>query len=297
MTRVKEAGRAVEMSRGMATNVTTGESRSRERLREHYLIERELADRLRNAGREERRHLYTAVYDELFRRVLDHPQLTRKRDAGTQAASVAGRMSLLRRFLRPGTVYLEVGPGDCALALEVADHARQVYAVDVSEEITGGLDLPSNFRRVISDGSSIPVPPGEVTLAFSDQLMEHLHPEDALEQLGNIYRALSAGGHYICITPNSLSGPHDVSEYFDEVATGFHLKEYTVGELADIFRATGFKKVRVLIGARGRFIAAPVFPLRMIEGALGLLPGRIRKRAARGLPLRLILGICLIATK
>src|SRR5215210_3557988 len=103
------------IERRMPTSVPVNESRSPERLREHYLIERELADRLRSAGRDERRHLYTALYDELFRRVRDHPQLTRKADARTQAASVAGRMSLLRRFLSPDTVYLEVGPGDCAL--------------------------------------------------------------------------------------------------------------------------------------------------------------------------------------
>jgi SAM-dependent methyltransferase len=279
------------------TSVHVSESRSPERLREHYLIERELADRLRSAGREERRHLYTALYDELFRRVLDHPQLTRKADSENRASAVAGRMSLLGRFLGPETVYLEVGPGDCALALEVARHAKQVYAVDVSEEITGGLDMPGNFRRVISDGCSIPVPAGEVDLAFSDQLMEHLHPEDALEQLRNIYGALREGGHYICITPNSLSGPHDVSEYFDEVATGFHLKEYTIGELASLFRATGFRSVRVLVGARGRFIGIPASLLRMVEGAVAVLPRRLGKRAARGLPLRLILGITLIATK
>ncbi|HEX8145418.1 MAG TPA: methyltransferase domain-containing protein [Pyrinomonadaceae bacterium] len=281
----------------MPTSIPISESRSPERLREHYLIERELADRLRSAGREERLNLYAPLYDELFRRVLDHPQLTRKADAENRASSVAGRMSLLRRFLNEETVYLEVGPGDCALALEVARQVKQVYAVDVSEEITGGLKMPSNFRRVISDGCSIPVPVGEATVAFSDQLMEHLHPEDALEQLRNIYCALREGGSYICITPNSLSGPHDVSEYFDEVATGFHLKEYTVTELAGLFRATGFRKVRVLIGARGRFLGVPASMLKMVEAALGVLPRSLRKRAARGLPLRLILGINLIATK
>jgi SAM-dependent methyltransferase len=281
----------------MPTSVPVSESRSPERLREHYLIERELADRLRSAGKDERRHLYTALYDELFRRVLDHPQLTDKADAENRASAVAGRMSLLSRFLNPDTVYLEVGPGDCALALEVARRVRQVYAVDVSEEITGGLDMPGNFRRVISDGCNIPVPKGEVSVALSDQLMEHLHPEDALEQLRNIYGALAEGGHYICITPNSLSGPHDVSEYFDEVATGFHLKEYTITELASLFRATGFKRVRVLVGARGRFLKVPVSLLKMIEGALSILPRRLGKRAAKGLPLRLILGINLIATK
>jgi predicted SAM-dependent methyltransferase len=33
-----------------------------------------------------------------------------------------------------------------------------------------------------------------VDLAYSNQLMEHLHPDDASEQLANVYRALKPGG-------------------------------------------------------------------------------------------------------
>ena len=44
----------------------------------HYRVEVELAGRLRAAPRAERLGLYGAVYDELFRRVPTHPQLTRK---------------------------------------------------------------------------------------------------------------------------------------------------------------------------------------------------------------------------
>jgi hypothetical protein len=35
--------------------------------RAHYEIERELASRLRSAAKEERRTLYSSLYDELFR--------------------------------------------------------------------------------------------------------------------------------------------------------------------------------------------------------------------------------------
>lgn len=281
----------------MTATIPKSESRSPELIREHYLIEKGLAERLRHASREERRSLYTAVYDELYRRVPAHPQLTRKADPAAQARAVAGRMMVLRKFLHKDATFLEVGPGDCALALEVARHVRQVYAVDVSEEIGRGLELPANFERVISDGCSIPVPAESVHVAYSDQLIEHLHPEDALEQLRNIHRTLCAGGVYLCITPNSLSGPHDISGYFDEVATGFHLREYTVTELASIFRATGFRKVRVLVGARALQLAVPVVFVRWTEGALRWLPHRLRKRVSGELPLRLILGISLVATK
>ena len=95
------------------------EHRTLERLRQHYEVERELAARLRAASADERRRLYAVLYDELYRRVPDHPQLTGKSSAESTAATVATRMKLLRRFLRPDTTFLEVGAGDCALSLEV----------------------------------------------------------------------------------------------------------------------------------------------------------------------------------
>jgi SAM-dependent methyltransferase len=261
------------------------------------LIEKELAARLRDATRQERQSLYTVVYDELFRRLPDHPQLALKTNEQTRQRLVAQRVQLLSRYLHSNSTYLEIGPGDCSLAIAVAPLVRKVLAVDVSNEIAAGVVLPKNVELVISDGCSIPVPEGSIDIAYSDQLMEHLHPDDAREQLANVYRALAPGGVYVCITPNRLSGPHDVSRYFDEVATGFHLQEYTACELAAMFRAVGFRKLAALVGARGSHVAVPVAFLKGIEVLLTTLPRRFGKTLARGLPLRLILGVKLVARK
>ena len=281
----------------MPAAISKNESRSFERIREHYLIERELADRLRAAGKDERRELYSKVYDELFRRVPDHPQLTAKVDLKTRDAEVSARLSLLRPYLHSQATYLELGPGDCRLAIAVARHARRVYAIDVSSEISAGVALPENVELAISDGRSVPVANASVDVAYSDQLMEHLHPDDAAEQLHNVYRALAPGGVYVCITPNRLSGPHDVSRYFDEVATGFHLKEYTARELAAMFRNVGFGKLTALVGAWGSHIRVCVTFISAIENLFTKLPHSFGKTLARGLPLRLILGVKLVASK
>jgi SAM-dependent methyltransferase len=272
------------------------ELRSEERLRAHYAIEKELAERLRRASKQERRSLYTSLYDELFRRVPDHPQLARKREANLQSETIQAH-NLLKRFLRPDSVYLEIGPGDCALAREIASEVKQVYAVDVSREIAGGLSLPANFKLALSDGCTIPVPDNSINVAFSDQLMEHLHPDDALEQLRNIHNALAPGGVYICITPNRLSGPHDISRYFDESATGFHLKEYTTTELMSIFRATGFSGIKILAGARNFYLPFSPLACKMMESMLARLPARLRQSISRSLPLRTLLGIRIVAMK
>jgi SAM-dependent methyltransferase len=259
-----------------------------ERLREHYLVERELADRLRAAAPEERRRLYSEVYDELFRRVPHHPQLRWKEDEAQARARVEAQLRLLRRFLRPGATFLEIGAGDCSLSKVVAAAAREVYAVEVSGEITRGLELPANVHVVISDGASIPVPRASVDLAYSNSLMEHLHPDDAREQLTNVFGALAPGGRYLCVTQDRLAGPHDVSRHFDRVATGFHLKEYTVGELAALFTQVGFRRLRLYAGGRGRYFGVPVGPVSATEAGLSALPYAPRRKLANLMPFRFI---------
>ena len=74
--------------------------------------------------------------------------------------------------------------------------------------------------------------------------MEHLHPEDAEEQIKEIHRFLRSKGCYICITPNGLNGPHDISRFYGDELVGFHMKEYKASELKKIFIKNGFRKVK-----------------------------------------------------
>jgi hypothetical protein len=138
------------------------------------------------------------------------------------------------------------------------------------------------------------VPPDSVQLAYSHQLMEHLHPDDAVDQLTAIYRALAPGGRYVCVTPNRLCGPHDISTYFDETPTGFHLREYTSGEMAALFRKVGFARVQVILGWGGHALPGllPLWPVAWLEAGLERLPRAIRRSAARAL-----LAVRLVATK
>lgn len=271
-----------------------------EQIKEHYEVEKNLASRLRNSTREERQYLYTSVYDELFKRVPYHPQLTQKLSPEASAKMVARSMQFVGRFLKPNSTFLEVGPGDCSLSLEVAKLVRKVYAVDVSNEITKGLIFPHNFDLVISDGISIPVPEHSISIVYSDQLMEHLHPDDAIDQLQNIYKALIPGGLYICSTPNRLSGPHDVSMCFDEVAKGFHLKEYLATEMYTLFRKAGFSKVSLYKSYKQIHIEIPLLPITVFmfkagEEFLSVLPFSLRRRLAN--MLIIFRGMTVVGTK
>jgi SAM-dependent methyltransferase len=281
----------------MKQESTKDEEKMPEQIMEHYEIEKELANKLRNASRQERRYLYSSLYDELYRRVPLHPQLTRKFSPVKTTQAVSSKMKFLMPFLNKNITFLEVGPGDCALSFEVAKFVKQVYAVDVSNEITKSSATPENFQLILSDGCSVPVPPSSVDMAYSNQLMEHLHPDDAFEQIQHIYNAIIPGGVYICITPNRLSGPHDVSRDFDAIATGFHLKEYTVSELSNLFKKVGFSRVRICVGVKVKYISLPVFPIVLCEILLDKLPYILRKTIARSLPFSLLLGIRLVGVK
>lgn len=266
--------------------------RTPEQLREQFEVEKRLATRLKGASREERKTLYGSVYDELFRSVPHHPQLTRKENAEKELRQglVNGLARLLERFVDGKTRFLEVGAGDCQLSLHVAATAKQVYALDVSEQISRNESVPANFKLILSDGCSVPLDPGSIDVAFSHQLLEHVHPDDALEQLRNVHAALAAGGYYICITPSSFSGPHDISKYFVDVPEGFHLKEYSTGELVRTFRAAGFRRFSVFFWSKGALIRFPAGILVAVEGMLGLLPRSWQRKLASAYPLNRILG-------
>lgn len=266
----------------LRVRLPANEFRTEAQVREHYSLERRLADRLRSASKAERRTLYRSLYDELFRRLPEHPML-REKGLGRD---VAPYLRFLTRFLNSGTVFMEIGPGDCSLSCRVAAMVKQVYAVDVSEEITQSVQFPPNFQLCLSDGTSIPVPDGSVNVAYSDQLMEHLHPDDAVEQLHNIYRALAPGGVYLCVTPNRLYGPSDISGYFDEIATGFHLREYSGSELSRLFRQAGFAETRFYVAPHGWYARWPASCAMALEFALDRLPHILRRRISTVKPLQ-----------
>lgn len=270
------------------------QKRSLDRIRFHYETEKMLASNLRQAETTARRSLYSTVYNELFTTVKDHPQLTKKISEGEKRQTVIHQMALLNRFLGPNTTFLEIGAGSCHLSLAASKIVAYTYAVDVSDVIANNLSTIDNFQFRISDGCSIPVPPETIDIAYSYQLIEHLHPDDSIDQLLNIYKALKIGGTYICITNNRLTGPHDISKYFDKVSTGLHLKEYCSAELHALFNKCGFNKIQFYFGIKNRYFVLPSFLFRYLEGFLSKVPQNIRDRLVLCTPVRKLFDLLII---
>lgn len=202
---------------------------------------------------------------------------------------------MLSSYLRATTQFLEIGCGDAALAFAAAGKVGTAYGLDVTDALIDYPSAPENFKFIRTSGVEIPLPAASVDFAYSDQLMEHLHPEDAEAQLREVRRVVAPGGRYRCSTPNRFAGPTDVSVYYDYEATGFHLHEYSYRSLSKLMLSAGFRSVEFVAPVRGRDIPIPATLGAALEITLSLLPRQQRAKITRFKPIRVILGITAIA--
>ncbi|MGB0091909.1 MAG: class I SAM-dependent methyltransferase, partial [Solirubrobacteraceae bacterium] len=129
---------------------------------------------------------------------------------------------------------------------------------------------------ILAEGVAIPVAAGSIDLAFSHQVLEHLHPDDAGEHARNVRRCLTPGGVYLCVTTNRLTGPHDISKHFGDTGQGFHLREYSLHDQYDLFVRAGFRDVRVAIALGGEVLAlAPAQYYALLESISARAPLRL----------------------
>lgn len=252
-------------------------------LREQFEFERTSALRLKSASAAERPSLYLEIYDEFYRRY------------GSHGPRLSHQFLFLRRFLRGDTgTYVEIGPGPCLTLLEVAKRWPRVIGIEATSQRTMEKRFPDNVRFVISNGNRWDDLEDDCAdIVYSNQLLEHLHPEDCVETAQTAHRVLKPGGLFISVTPNVATGPHDVSQHFSKKAEGLHLREYDNRSLAQAMRRAGFRSIKVYSGARGLFFPLPVGAMTALEALASLLPARLRKTA----PVRGILGIRMVARK
>ena len=266
--------------------VPSHETRTEAQLREQFEVERELAERLRGAS--DTRGLYSEVYAEFLRRVPHHPAVTERDDPGAHAGQVALQLRLLEPFLRPDSRVLEVGGGNGALTTELSRRVRGVIAIEAAEAVSGRPGREGNREVLVSDAPPYPLPDGSVDLAFSCHFIEHLRPDDARVHLREMHRLLAPGGHYLCVTPHRLWGPHDISRYFADVPLGLHLREYSHRDLLGLLGQAGFRRRRVISRLGGSGAWLPHLATRCLEALLALPPVGLRRRAlqalARGTP-------------
>lgn len=210
-------------------------------LKEQYEFEKESALTLLNSNRAERETLYAEIYNEFYNRYPHHRDVERN-------ASKELQFKLLKPFLDQSTTFLEIGGGNLSLSKDISKLAKKVISIEASEHEDSKLKDYPNISIHVANMPPYKLDENSIDLAYSCHFIEHIHPDDALEHSQEINRLLSPTGAYICITPNSVYGPHDVSRFFDKKPSGLHLKEYTHSDLKELFIKSGFKEVKLIPG-------------------------------------------------
>ena len=251
---------------------------SEDQIRQIFELEKSLAYKLRTARKEDRRKLYGPIYDEYFSSLSFHPQLIIKANPELLDQKIAFQLKIIKKFIRSGDVFLEIGPGDGHLCTEVSKFAKTVYGFDVSKKISEGLKIPDNFKLICYDGFNFGLDDNSIDMAYSNSLIEHLHEEDANYQMKNIYAFLKKGGRYICVTCNGLTGPNDISRFSNEPFSCFHLKEYNFFELRKLFLDAGFRKGNYYIFIKGKYYKTPFLLMQTFEYFLKKLKGDNKER-------------------
>lgn len=218
--------------------------RTTQQLKNHYEVEKELADQLRKSTREERKELYERMYDQLFERVPDHPRLTTRADPEMTHIKNKNKLLMVQEQLKRNTIFAEFAPGDCEFCFFIADRVRKVYAMDISDQTDRQRIRPQNFELIVYDGYRLDMPENSIDLLFSDQFIEHLHPDDVQYHYDLTHRLLAPGGKYIFRYPHLYRGPSDISRFFSDVPMGFHLNESTFTATVQQLKKAGYKKIQ-----------------------------------------------------
>ncbi len=218
-------------------------------------LELKYAERLRTSSRGERSELYAEAYSAVSKEVLktlsDEPG---KRTAGTSGSVVR---ALIRRCRKNETV-LEIGCGRGYTCLGLAPYVKEIVGVDVSEPVLEEARelLKKNhitnvkIQKISGDGLTENLETEFFDKVISIDVYEHFHPDDAEEHLRDVYEILKPKGKYIIVTPNRLTGPHDMTKrVFPDAKEplGFHLNETSATELVEKMKIAGFAKFQIVL--------------------------------------------------
>jgi SAM-dependent methyltransferase len=259
--------------------------------RAQFEFERSLRGRILDSPPEQRAAAIASAYGELFQTFPDHSvfQTTaeERRRQGRRGAAMVGPLT------RAGERVLEVGCGRGDVLTELAERGRVCVGIEPSEKM---IDMCPPHPRVslhVGTAERLEFPDEFFHAVFSQQVLEHLHPDDVPQHLMDAFRVLRPGGFIAIETPNRRTGPQDISRGFTREPQGLHLKEWTYAELAGEMRRAGFVHVRGLLAPPyivrrlpllHRCTRVPAWMRAAEDVLLAITPGReLRRLVARGI--------------
>lgn len=271
-----------------------------DRARIHWEIERGLREELLASTPENRAEVTRDVYNRLFEEVPWH--IANAKDEAEETAEEEMWFRLYGPLTRPTDTLVDLGCGRGSVVHRFAGAVRECIGIDASDAMVelAQRTRPENGRFLVGSLLNPPLPPGSADFVISRQVLEHLHPDDVPDHLATVLALLRPGGRFLVETPNRLTGPWDISRGFTPTATGFHLWEYTNGELGAMMRRAGFRRVRTpalpskvlsRLG-RARSLAYVPVPLKgAVERGVSLLPPAVRLKVAGPLVVRAVVVV------
>jgi SAM-dependent methyltransferase len=269
---------------------------SAEMVQRHWSLERELTRRLLCSTPDRRwetfEQCYTSLYSEL-------PWLNQsvgvQADQDSPAERFRGWADLIGAS--PKSIY-EIGSGHADMLRYLVSLGHRGKATEITRERgRHDADGVGPLEWGTTDGVHLDrfELPGSWDYVVSDQVIEHLHPDDLVEHLRSARAILVEGGEYILSTPHRYRGPSDVSALFGaDVACGMHLKEYTYREMIRALKTSGYGRLRAvfglprplghLLGSRFAVRRSKIYLgwVVLMETAVSLVPSqRIRRRIMR----------------
>lgn len=210
----------------------------------HWGLEKRLAQELLESNPEDRWEIFERCYSTLYGELEWLNCLI-----GTDITlPISQRYRDIARLIgQPPKRIYEVGSGKGEMIAYLANCGFECKATEVTRE--RGQKFVSHQQNLswgISDGVHLDKfePQNSYDVVLSNQLIEHLHPDDVLEHFKGVLSILSKGGRYIFVTPHKYVGPSDISRVFNcDKPMGMHLKEYTYAELKELLTRAGFKNI------------------------------------------------------
>lgn len=206
--------------------------------RKQFEYERILRERVMTSSKIERTEIYTQVYAMMFSQYPDHSvfilDAERIRNGKLKART-------LTPLLKVPSDVLEVGCGRGDVLAELTRRGHRCVETEPSHHMIASCT--KEVRVLVGCADILEFPDSSFDLVFSQQVLEHLHPDDVSCHFDEASRVLRPGGIFAIETPNPTTGPQDISRGFTKIAQGLHLKEWSVGELLYQYNRAGFRQV------------------------------------------------------
>lgn len=212
---------------------------------EHWKLEKQLTQELLDSTPTNRWEVFERSYTTLYSKL---EWLNKYMDRDKEISPEILYKDWVYLIGAPSKKIYEVGSGRGEMISYLAGLGHECKATEITRErgekhVSTGLD---NLEWGISDGVNFEQfePFNAYDFVISNQVIEHMHPDDLTEHCKNVRSILKPEGKYIVCAPHVWHGPADISAVFKyDKAIGMHLKEYTNYEIYKCLKGAGFKKV------------------------------------------------------